>query len=60
LRSDKRNAHALKDSLVFNLVAGNVNFILVKQCLGHKSIGSIIAYRATSNRQAAKRAIMAP
>jgi site-specific recombinase XerD len=36
----KCHPHALKHSLASHLVAANVNLALVKQQLGHKSIGS--------------------
>jgi site-specific recombinase XerD len=44
----------LKHSLASHLVSANVNLALVKQQLGHKSIGSTIRYIATSDRQASK------
>jgi hypothetical protein len=36
------------------LVSANVNLALVKQQLGHKSIGSTMRYVATSDCQASK------
>jgi site-specific recombinase XerD len=42
----------LKHSLAKHLIAGNVNLAVVKQSLGHKSIGSTTVYVAVSDRQA--------
>jgi len=53
---DKRHPHALKHSLATHLIAGNVNLALVKQCLGHKAIGSTMKYVAVSDRQASEAA----
>jgi integrase len=47
-------AHALKHSLASHLVSANVNLALVKQQLGHKSIGSTMRYVTTSDHQASK------
>jgi integrase len=52
----KRHPHALKHSLASHLVSANVNLALVKQQLGHKSIGSTMRYVATSDQQASKAA----
>ena len=52
----KRHPHALKHSLASHLVAGNVNLALVRQCLGHKSIGSTMKYVAVSDTQATEAA----
>jgi len=52
----KRHPHALKHSLASHLVAGNVNLALVKQCLGHKAIGSTMKYVAVSDTQASEAA----
>ena len=52
LSSEKRHPHVLKHSLASHLVAANVNLALVKQQLGHKSIGSTMRYVSTSDRQA--------
>ena len=49
---EKRHPPALKHSLASHLVAGNVNLALVKQCLGHKAIGSTMKYVAVSDSQA--------
>jgi len=49
----KRNPHVLKHSLASHLVAGNVNLALVKQCLGHRSIGSTMQYVHANDTQAA-------
>jgi len=54
LPAEKRHPHALKHSLASHLVAGNVNLALVKQQLGHKSIGSTMRYVMTTDRQASK------
>ena len=42
------------NALASHLVSSNVNLALVKQQLGHKSIGSTIRYVATSDQQASK------
>ena len=52
----KRHPHALKHSLATHLIAGNVNLALVKQCLGHKAIGSTMKYVAVSDSQASQAA----
>jgi type 1 fimbriae regulatory protein FimB len=54
LPAEKRHPHALKHSLASHLVAANVNLALVKQQLGHKSIGSTMRYVTTSDKQASK------
>jgi integrase/recombinase XerD len=54
LPADKRHPHALKHSLASHLVAGNVNLALVKQQLGHKSIGSTMRYVRTTDSQASR------
>jgi type 1 fimbriae regulatory protein FimB len=54
LPAEKRHPHALKHSLASHLVAGNVNLALVKQQLGHKSIGSTMRYVRTSDSQASR------
>jgi site-specific recombinase XerD len=56
LPPEKRHPHALKHSLATHLIAGNVNLALVKQCLGHKAIGSTMKYVAVSDRQASQAA----
>ena len=56
LPSQKRHPHALKHSLASHLVAGNVNLALVRQCLGHKAIGSTMKYVAVSDTQATEAA----
>ncbi len=56
LPSQKRHPHALKHSLASQLVAGNVNLALVKQCLGHKAIGSTMKYIGTTDTQASEAA----
>ena len=56
LPSQKRHPHALKHSLASHLVAGNVNLALVRQCLGHKAIGSTMKYIGTSDAQASEAA----
>lgn len=50
----EKQPHALKHSLASHLVAANVNLALVKQQLGHKSIGSTMRYIRTSDQQASK------
>ena len=52
----KCHPHVLKHSLASHLVAGNVNLALVRQCLGHKSIGSTMKYVAVSDTQATEAA----
>ncbi len=52
----KRHPHVLKHSLASHLVAGNVNLALVKQCLGHKAIGSTMKYIGTTDTQASEAA----
>jgi integrase len=54
LPAEKRHPHALKHSLASHLVSANVNLALVKQQLGHKSIGSTMRYVTTSDLQASK------
>ena len=54
LPAAKRHPHALKHSLASHLVSANVNLALVKQQLGHKSIGSTMRYVTTSDQQASK------
>jgi site-specific recombinase XerD len=44
----------LKHLLASHLVAGNANLALVRQALGHRSIGSTMAYIGTSDAQAAE------
>jgi type 1 fimbriae regulatory protein FimB len=50
----KQHPHALKHSIASHLVSANVNLALVKQQLGHKSIGSTMRYVNTSDQQASK------
>lgn len=62
LAAQKRHPHALKHSLASHLVGANVNLALVKQQLGHKSIGSTMRYVTISDNQASQattRALMA-
>ena len=54
LPPEKRHPHALKHSIASHLVSANVNLALVKQQLGHKSIGSTMRYVATTDQQASK------
>jgi len=54
LPPEKQHPHALKHSLASHLVAANINLALVKQQLGHKSIGSTMRYVTTSDHQASK------
>jgi integrase len=51
---EKQHPHVLKHSIASHLVCENVNLALVKQQLGHKSIGSTMRYITTSDRQASK------
>ena len=54
LAPEKRHPHALKHSIANHLILANVNLALVKQQLGHKSIGSTMRYVNTSDLQASK------
>lgn len=54
LPSEKRHPHVLKHSLASHLVAGNANLALIRQALGHRSIGSTMAYIGTTDAQAAE------
>jgi type 1 fimbriae regulatory protein FimB len=54
LTGEKRHPHVLKHSLASHLVAGNVNLVLVKQALGHRSISSTMVYIGTTDEQAAE------
>jgi integrase len=54
LPAEKRHPHALKHSLASHLVAANINLALIKQQLGHRSIGSTMRYVTTSDHQASK------
>ncbi len=56
LPPQKQHPHALKHSLASHLVAGNVNLALVKQCLGHKAIGSTMKYVGVTDSQATEAA----
>ena len=56
LPSEKQHPHALKHSLAKHLVKANVNIALVKQQLGHKSIGSTMRYVGISDQEASKAA----
>jgi type 1 fimbriae regulatory protein FimE len=56
LPAGKRHPHVLKHSLASHLVARNVNLALVKQALGHRSIGSTMQYVGTTDTQAAEAA----
>jgi type 1 fimbriae regulatory protein FimB len=51
---EKQHPHALKHSIATHLVSANVNLALVRQQLGHKSIGSTMRYITTSDQQASK------
>ena len=52
LPAQKCHPHALKHSLATHLISENVNLAWVKQCLGHKAIGSTMKYIAVTDRQA--------
>ncbi len=54
LPEEKQHPHALKHSIASHLVSANVNLALVKQQLGHKSIGSTMRYVTTSDQQASR------
>jgi type 1 fimbriae regulatory protein FimE len=54
LPREKQHPHCLKHSIASHLVAANVNLALVRQQLGHKSIGSTMRYVSTSDRQASR------
>jgi type 1 fimbriae regulatory protein FimB len=54
LSIDKQHPHVLKHSIASHLISANVNLALVKQQLGHKSIGSTIRYVTMSDQQASK------
>src|ERR1035441_6787164 len=54
LPAEKCHPHALKHSLATHLVSANVNLALVKQQLGHKSIGSTMRYVTTNDHQASR------
>jgi integrase len=56
LPAEKRHPHVLKHSLASHLVAGNVNLALVKQCLGHKAIGSTMKHIGVTDSQATEAA----
>jgi len=57
--AEKQHPHVLKHSIATHLVSANVNLALVKQQLGHKSIGSTMRYISTSDQQASKAAARA-
>jgi site-specific recombinase XerD len=52
--AEKQHPHVLKYSIASHLVSANINLALVKQQLGHKSIGSTIRYVTMSDQQASK------
>jgi integrase/recombinase XerD len=52
--AEKQHPHALKHSIASHLVSANVNLALIKQQLGHKSIGSTMRYVTTSDQQASR------
>ena len=54
LSGEKKHPHVLKHSLASHLVASNVNLALIKQALGHRSIGSTMKYVGTTDAQAAE------
>lgn len=59
ISAEKQHPHALKHSIASHLVSANVNLALIKQQLGHKSIGSTMRYITTSDQQASKAAASA-
>jgi site-specific recombinase XerD len=54
MSSEKQHPHVLKHSIASHLISANVNLSLVRQQLGHKSIGSTMRYITTSDQQASK------
>jgi len=54
LTLEKQHPHVLKHSIASHLVSANVNLALVKQQLGHKSIGSTMRYISMTDQQASK------
>jgi type 1 fimbriae regulatory protein FimB len=54
LPREKQHPHWLKHSLASHLISANVNLALVRQQLGHKSIGSTMRYVNTSDQHASK------
>jgi site-specific recombinase XerD len=54
LAREKQHPHVLKHSIASHLVRANVNLALVKQQLGHKSIGSTMRYISTTDQQASR------
>jgi integrase len=54
LSPEQSHPHVLKHSLASHLVAANVNLALIKQQLGHKSIGSTMRYVTTTDKQASQ------
>jgi type 1 fimbriae regulatory protein FimB len=54
LPQEKQHPHTLKHSLASHLVGANVNLALVRQQLGHKSIGSTMRYVSTTDSQASR------
>jgi integrase/recombinase XerC len=50
--AQKCHPYALKHSLATHLISENVNLAWVKQCLGHKAIGSTMKYVAVTDSQA--------
>jgi type 1 fimbriae regulatory protein FimB len=56
---EKRHPHVLKHSLASHLVSANVNLAVVKQQLGHKSIGSTMRYVAVSDQEASTKTLFA-
>jgi type 1 fimbriae regulatory protein FimB len=54
LPQQKQHPHVLKHSIASHLISANVNLALVKQQLGHKSIGSTMRYVSTTDQQASR------
>ena len=52
--TEKQHPHALKHSIASHLVSANVNLVLVKRQLGHKSINSTMRYISTTDKQASR------
>jgi type 1 fimbriae regulatory protein FimB len=54
LATEKQHPHVLKHSIASHLVSANGDLALVKQQLGHKSIGSTTCYVTMTDQQASK------
>lgn len=54
LPAEKRHPHVLKHSICSHSVEANMNLALIKQAVGHRSIGSTMQYIGTSDAQASE------